>query len=129
MAIRDATGFGRESIEGIFPAARRIAFRRQQLRANLHEVDWAEEQISGISYRWVPPKACRRIRNDWPSLKAAMGRIRTLLVNRAGMLCNVTIDATSWRPFEPELASLLLCRHLGCAVSMAGRRRTELRGA
>ena len=36
-----------------------------------------------------------------------MERIRSLLVNRAAMLCNVTTDAASWRRFEPELASFL----------------------
>ena len=36
-----------------------------------------------------------------------MERIRSLLVTRAGMLCNVTIDAASWRRFKPELTSFL----------------------
>jgi Zn-dependent M16 (insulinase) family peptidase len=36
-----------------------------------------------------------------------MERIRTLLLNRGALLCNVTTDAASWRRFEPELASFL----------------------
>ena len=44
---------------------------------------------------------------SWPTLSAAMERIRSLLVTRAGMLCNVTIDAASWRRFKPELTSFL----------------------
>jgi presequence protease len=50
----------------------------------------------------VLAKACR-----WPTLRAAIERIRSLLVTRAGMLCNVTIDAANWRRFTPELALFL----------------------
>jgi Zn-dependent M16 (insulinase) family peptidase len=44
---------------------------------------------------------------NWPTLRAAMERIRSLLVTRAGLFCNVTTDAASLRRFEPELASFL----------------------
>jgi Zn-dependent M16 (insulinase) family peptidase len=82
-------------------------FVDMRLRANLHEADWAEEQISGISYLWFLRKLAEGFEKNWPTLKAAIERIRSLLVNREGMLCNVTIDAASWRRFEPELASFL----------------------
>ena len=36
-----------------------------------------------------------------------MEQIRSLLLNRGALLCNVTTDAASWRRFEPELASFL----------------------
>jgi Zn-dependent M16 (insulinase) family peptidase len=78
-----------------------------RLRANLHEADWAEEQIGGVSYLWFLRKLADGFETSWPTLRAAMERIRSLLVARAGMLCNVTIDAASWRRFEPELASFL----------------------
>ena len=44
---------------------------------------------------------------SWPTLKTAMERIRSLLLDRGALLCNVTTDAASWRRFEPELASFL----------------------
>jgi presequence protease len=44
---------------------------------------------------------------SWPTLRTAMERLRSLLVNRAALLCNVTTDAASWRRFEPELANTL----------------------
>jgi presequence protease len=80
-------------------------FVDMRLRANLHEADWAEEQTSGISYLRFLRELADGFETRWPTLRAAIERIRSLLVTRAGMLCNVTTDAASWRGFEPELAS------------------------
>jgi len=82
-------------------------FVDMRLRANLHEADWAEEQIGGISYLWFLRKLADGFEASWPTLSAAMERIRSLLVTRAGVLWNVTVDAASWRHFRPELASFL----------------------
>jgi Zn-dependent M16 (insulinase) family peptidase len=82
-------------------------FVDMRLRANLHEADWAEEQIGGISYLRFLGKLADGFETSWPTLKAAMERIRSLLVTRAGMLCNVTINAAGWRRFRPELTSFL----------------------
>ena len=78
-----------------------------RIRANFHEADWAEEQIGGVSYLWFLRKLAAGFEASWPTLSAAMERIRSLLVTRAGMLCNVTIDAANWRRFKPELTSFL----------------------
>jgi presequence protease len=78
-----------------------------RLRAKLHEADWAEEQIAGVSYLWFLRKVADDFDTCWPTLRAAMERIRSLLVTRAEMLCSVTVDAASWRNFKPELASFL----------------------
>ena len=82
-------------------------FVDMRLRAKLHEADWAEEQIGGFSYLWFLRKLADDFDNCWPTLRAAMERIRSLLVTRAEMLCNVTVDDASWRNFKPELASFL----------------------
>ena len=82
-------------------------FVDMRIRANFHEADWAEEQIGGVSYLWFLRKLAAGFEASWPTLSAAMERIRSLLVTRAGMLCNVTIDAASWRRFKPELTSFL----------------------
>jgi Zn-dependent M16 (insulinase) family peptidase len=78
-----------------------------RLRANLHEADWAEEHIGGITYLRFLRELADGFGTSWPTLKTAMERIRSLLLNRAALLCNVTTDAASWRCFEPELASFL----------------------
>ena len=82
-------------------------FVDMRLRANLHEADWAEEQISGISYLRFLRELAEGFEMRWPTLRAAIEQIRSLLVTRAAMLCNVTTDTASWRRFEPELASFL----------------------
>jgi presequence protease len=82
-------------------------FVDMRLRAKLHEADWAKERISGISYMRFLRKLADEFDTCWPTLRAAMERIRSLLVTRAEMLCNVTVDAASWRNFKPELASFL----------------------
>ena len=70
--------------------------------------DWAEERIGGIGYLRFLRKLVDGFETSWPTLKAAMERMRSLLITRAGMLCNVTIDAASWRRFKPELTSFLV---------------------
>ncbi len=82
-------------------------FVDMRIRANLHEADWAEEQIGGVSYLWFLRNLADGFETVWPTLSAALERIRALLVTRAGLLCNITTDASSWRRFEPELASFL----------------------
>ena len=82
-------------------------FVDMRIRANFHEADWAEEQTGGVSYLWFLRKLADGFEASWPTLSAAMERIRSLLVTRAGMLCNVTIDAARWRRFKPELTSFL----------------------
>ena len=82
-------------------------FVDMRIRANFHEADWAEEQIGGVSYLWFLRELADGFEASWPTLSAAMERIRSLLVTRVGMLCNVTIDAASWHRFEPELTSFL----------------------
>src|SRR5262249_20982921 len=78
-----------------------------RIRANFHEPDWPEEQIGGISYLWFLRRLADGFEASWPTLNAAMERIRSLLIARAGVLWNVTVDAASWRRFKPELTSFL----------------------
>jgi presequence protease len=82
-------------------------FVDMRIRANLHEADWAQEQIGGISHLWFLRNLADGFETVWPTLSAALERIRALIVTRAGLLCNITTDAASWRRFEPELASFV----------------------
>jgi Zn-dependent M16 (insulinase) family peptidase len=43
----------------------------------------------------------------WDGVLAALERIRTTLVNRAAMLCNVTAEAADWERLKPQLADFL----------------------
>src|SRR5262249_20014078 len=78
-----------------------------RLRANFNETDWAAEQSGGISYLFFLRKLAQTVESDWPSVEAALERMRSILVNRSAMLCNVTADAANLARFEPKLAGFL----------------------
>jgi Zn-dependent M16 (insulinase) family peptidase len=78
-----------------------------RLRASLHEADWAGEQMGGVSYLFFLRRLAEQIQTDWPSVLAALNTIRRTLVDRAGMVVNVTTDAGNRRKFEGPLAAFL----------------------
>jgi hypothetical protein len=83
------------------------AFASLRLRASFNQADWADEQTRGISYLFFLRQLLGQIETDWPSIEAALARIRSILVNRAAMVCNVTTDAASWRDLGPRLQAFL----------------------
>src|SRR6267143_1765485 len=89
----------------IVPAGSSYVDRR--LRAALHEADWADEQMGGVSYLFFLRKLADDIETGWEGVLAALERIRSTLVNRAAMLCNVTAEAADWERLEPQLADFL----------------------
>src|SRR6266446_4664765 len=89
----------------IVPAGSSYVDRR--LCAALHEADWADEQMGGVSYLFFLRKLADDMATGWDGVLAALERIRTTLVNRAAMLCNVTAEAADWARLEPQLADFL----------------------
>jgi presequence protease len=89
----------------IVPAGSSFVDRR--LRAALHEADWAEEQMGGVSYLFFLRKLADDVTTGWDGVLAALERIRVTLVNRAAMLCNVTAEAADWARLKPQLADFL----------------------
>jgi presequence protease len=79
----------------------------RRLHANLHEAYWASEQMGGISYLFFLRNLAQQVETDWDPVKAAFERIRGILIDRAGMVCNITTDAANWYRFEPWLAAFL----------------------
>jgi presequence protease len=82
-------------------------FVNLRLQANLHEAYWASEQMGGISHLFFLRNLVQQIETDWEPVRAALERIRRILIDRAGMVCNITTDAANWRRFEPQLALFL----------------------
>jgi hypothetical protein len=78
-----------------------------RLRSSLHEADWADEQMGGVSYLFFLRKLADRVESEWDKVAAALERIRKTLLHRAGMLANVTAEATHWGAFAPQLADFL----------------------
>jgi Zn-dependent M16 (insulinase) family peptidase len=89
----------------LVPAGSSYVDRR--LRASLYESDWADEQMSGVTYLFFLRKLAEDVETKWDAVLAALEGIRSTLVNRAAMLCNVTAEASHWAPVEPQLANFL----------------------
>jgi presequence protease len=82
-------------------------FVNLRLEAGLHEAHWAGEQMGGIDYLFFLRDLAQQVETDWDQVRAALERLCELLVDRASMVCNVTVDAGNWRAFEPALGSFL----------------------
>jgi Zn-dependent M16 (insulinase) family peptidase len=78
-----------------------------RLRAAFHESDWADEQMGGVSYLFFLRKLADEVETNWEGVLAALERIRTMLVNRSIMLCNVTAAYGDWERLAPQLADFL----------------------
>jgi presequence protease len=83
------------------------SFVDRRLRAALHEADWAEEQMSGLSYLFFLRRLATELESGWEKVAAALERIRATLINASSMLCNVTAEAADWHDLAPRLAQFL----------------------
>jgi Zn-dependent M16 (insulinase) family peptidase len=79
----------------------------QRLRARFNEADWLSEQMNGITHLFFLRSLAEAIERDWASVLGKLENVRQILVNRAGMIANVTLDAVSFASFEPKLAAFL----------------------
>jgi Zn-dependent M16 (insulinase) family peptidase len=61
-----------------------------RLRAHFTEADWASEQMNGVSYLFFLRKLSKAVDEDWKSVLDDLEEIRRRLINRNGMLLNVT---------------------------------------
>jgi hypothetical protein len=63
--------------------------------------------MHGVDSLFLVRQLVEEIEKDWPAVLAKLEAIRRILVNRQAMLCNVTLDATNWGKFLPELKGFL----------------------
>ena len=89
----------------LIPAGHRAALYR--LRSKFNEAAWATEQMEGVSYLFFLRQLIEQAQQDWPTVLAKLEQVRTLLVNRTAMLCNITLDADAWATVQPKLAAFL----------------------
>lgn len=90
---------------GLTPVGHMVVNRR--LRARFSRADWVAEQMSGVDALFFVRRLAERIDQDWPSVQADLEEMRRLLVNRNAMLCNVTLDESAHRLFEPMLRAFV----------------------
>jgi Zn-dependent M16 (insulinase) family peptidase len=90
---------------GMVQAGHRVVNTR--LKSYFSEAGWANEQISGVSYLFFIRELIAQIDQDWPAILQRLEGIRTRLLNRSNMICNVTLDAAHWTALQPQLIHFL----------------------
>lgn len=90
---------------GLIPSGHIVVNNR--LRARFSEADWVAEQISGVDNLFFLRALIEEIGADWTSVLEKLEAVRRLLINRAAMIANVTLDADSFASFSPQLASFM----------------------
>ena len=111
----------------LIPAGHRVVLGR--LRARYNVADWVAEQAGGIDYLLFLRSLATRIDSDWAGVLADLEAVRAALINRAGLLCNVTLpaDEDGLPAFLPQLAGLVAALPAGALpISRPGRPRRLL---
>lgn len=90
---------------GLIPGGHGVVFRR--LRARFSTADWAAEQMGGVDYLFFLRRLIQRLEQDWPGVLADLEAVAAALIQRGGMVCNVTVDQASFDAFQPRLAAFL----------------------
>jgi Zn-dependent M16 (insulinase) family peptidase len=78
-----------------------------RLSARFSESGWVSEQINGLENLFFLRRLAEEMENDWQSVLQKLEQVRDLLLTRAGMMMNLTLDAASTRSLEPALRELL----------------------
>lgn len=90
---------------GLVPGGHSVVNSR--ISAHFGPAGWAAEQMGGISHLFFLRELLQVIETDWPGVLARLEALRDLLVNRAHMIFNVTLDAPSWQQAEPHVQALI----------------------
>lgn len=87
------------------PMGHQVANAR--LLAHFNPAYRVEELVNGVESLLFLRRLAERIENDWPGVLAELEEVRRRLVNRAGLIANVTLDGTSYGAFAPVLADFI----------------------
>ncbi|WP_298820599.1 insulinase family protein [Chloroflexus sp.] len=83
------------------------AYARRRLAARFSPAEWAEEQMGGISSLFFLRELEQRIQHDWPGVLSDLEATRAALINRRGLVANLTLDADNQQTVLPVLTSFL----------------------
>lgn len=78
-----------------------------RLRAAFSTAGWVEEQLDGIDSLFFVRSLAEQIDKDWPMVLAQLQAVKNLLVDRCGLLVDVTLDADNWQIFQPQLEEFI----------------------
>jgi Zn-dependent M16 (insulinase) family peptidase len=91
--------------QGLIPGGHQVVNSR--LRAHFSEAGWMAELMGGVSYLFFLRDLVGKVENDWPSVLDTLRQILRLLINREGMILNVTVDETGWSSVEHRFSEFL----------------------
>lgn len=78
-----------------------------RLRAAFTEADWLDEAMGGVNYLFFLRRLVTEIEENWPAVLSKLEEVRCALLNRTGMICNVTLDSTNWQQVQPQLQEFM----------------------
>ncbi|HQU72552.1 MAG TPA: insulinase family protein, partial [Calditrichia bacterium] len=86
-------------------AGHRLALRR--LAAGRHQSAWLREAMGGIEHLFFLRELVERIDRDWQGVETDLRAIRDWVIQREGVLFNVTGEEEAWNLLEPHLSAFL----------------------
>lgn len=87
----------------IIPSGHLIVNSR--IRAHLNESDWIMEKMTGLSYFYFLRELENIIDADWNTVLTCLQEMRTILLNRASMVINITADKKGWENLKGNVSS------------------------
>jgi Zn-dependent M16 (insulinase) family peptidase len=78
-----------------------------RLRAHFGQAGWIAEQMGGISSLFFLRQLAQDVEDDWPAVLDRLEQVRQMLLNRSGVLCNVTLAGDDWAGLETKLRNFL----------------------
>jgi len=90
---------------GLIPGGHLVINSR--LRARFSEADWVSEKISGLDNLFFIRSLVDEVDKDWEAVLTKLETVRRLLINRAAMIANITLDADFFASFLPQLESFM----------------------
>lgn len=104
-----------EAEAGLIPGGHGVVSGR--LAARFSEAGWVSEQIGGLENLFFLRRLLDDIEKDWESVLAKLETLRRLIITRAGMVANLTMEAAARQKFSPALEALLANLPAGEAAS------------
>jgi presequence protease len=89
----------------LIPGGHRIV--NQRLSAVFNLPDFLGEQLGGLSYLFFLRELTDQINQDWPTVLQALEDLRSHLINRRGLVVNITLDADGWFASRSQIESFL----------------------
>jgi presequence protease len=78
-----------------------------RLRAKFSPSHWVDEITDGIDYLFFLRRLANEVMTNWSEVLEKLEAVRSLLINRSRMICNVTLDETNWAAVQPQLQAFL----------------------